>query len=97
MVPGCREDFRTAHPTTAELVIEICTTSHGFDRSKRGAYASAGVKECWLVLGPERQIEAYSQPAGEHYAGRLVQGPGGQLSSQAIPGFTVDLASLFGS
>ena len=95
VVKGRIEDFRHAHPTTAELVIEICVTSHDYDRSKLRAYASAGVKECWLVLAPEKQIEVHRQPQGEQFAEHAVHGPGGTLTSAAVPGFTVYLASLF--
>jgi hypothetical protein len=34
VVAGRKEDFRHDHPHTAELVIEICITSHDYDRSK---------------------------------------------------------------
>jgi Uma2 family endonuclease len=95
VVPGRREDFRQAHPATAELVIEVCVTSHDFDRTKLRAYAGAGVKECWLVLGPEKQIEVHRQPQGEQFAEHAVHGPGGSLTSAVVPGFTVDLDSLF--
>jgi Uma2 family endonuclease len=57
------EDALTEHPTTAELVIEVCVTSHDYDRSKLRAYASAGVKEVWFVLAPEKQIEVHRTPA----------------------------------
>jgi len=46
VVRGREEDFRQEHPRTAELVIEVCVTSHDYDRSKLRAYANAGVKEC---------------------------------------------------
>jgi Uma2 family endonuclease len=95
LVRGRREDFRQAHPTTAELVVEVCVTSHDFDRSKLRAYASAGVKECWLVLGPEKQIEVHRRPQGEQFAEHAVHGPGGSLTSAAVAGFTVELDSLF--
>ena len=95
VVRGEIADFRHAHPRTAELVIEVCVTSHDFDRSKLRAYARAGVKECWLVLGPEKQIEVHRQPVGEQFAERTVHGPAGQLASAAVPGFTVDLNHLF--
>lgn len=95
VVRGRREDFRQAHPTTAELVIEVCVTTHDFDRSKLRAYAVAGVKECWLVLGPEKQIEVHRQPQGEQFAEHAVHGPGGSLTPTAAPGFTVELDSLF--
>ncbi len=95
VVRGCREDFRTAHPTTAELVIEVCITSHGFDRSKLRAYAAAGVKECWLVLAETKQIEVYQQPVGDKFAARVTHGPGGKLTSSAVPEFTLELDALF--
>ncbi len=95
VVRGEIADFRHAHPHTAELVIEICVSSHEYDRSKIRAYASAGVKECWLVLGPEKQIEVYRRPQGGQYAEYALHGPGGALTSSAVPGCTVELDSLF--
>ena len=95
VVQGRREDFRKDHPHSAEIVIEVCVSSHDYDRSKLPAYASAGVKECWLVLGPEKQIEVHRQPASGQFAEHKVHGPGGQLASVAIPSFAVDLDALF--
>ena len=92
---GVIGDFRLAHPTTAELVIEICVGSHDYDRSKLRAYAGAGVKECWLVLAPEKQIEVHRQPQGEQFAESAVHGPGGKLTSAVVPGFTVELDRIF--
>ena len=70
-------------------------SSHEYDRSKLRAYASAGVKEYWLVLGPEKQIEIYRQPQGEQFVEHAVHGPGGTLTSAAVPGVTVELDRLF--
>ena len=95
VVRGEIVDFRHAHPRTAELVIEVCVTSHEYDRSKLRAYARAGVKECWLVLGPEKQIEVHRQPQAEQFTERTLHGPTGRLTSAAVPNFTVDLGSLF--
>ena len=97
VIRGREEDFWHAHSRTAELVIEVCVTSQEYDRSKLRAYAGAGVKECWLVLGPEMKIEVHRQPVGEQFAECAVHGPGGSLTSTAVPSFTVDLASLFAS
>ena len=97
VIKGSIDDFSFRHPETAELVIEVCVTSLEYDRAKLRAYASAGVRECWLVLGPEQQIEAYRQPVRDEFAHRSIHGPGGSLTSDAIPGFSVDLASLFRS
>ena len=70
-------------------------TGHEYDRSKLLAYASAGVKKCWLVLGPEKQIEVHRQPQGGQFAEHAVHGPGGTLTSTAVRGFTVELDRLF--
>src|SRR2546428_29953 len=40
LVRGSAKDFRDEHPRTAELVIEVCVTSHEHDRSKLRAYAN---------------------------------------------------------
>lgn len=70
-------------------------TSPEYDRSRLRAYAQAGVKECWLVLAPEKQVEVHRQPAGEQLTVTALHGPGGQVTSSAVPGFAVELASLF--
>jgi Uma2 family endonuclease len=95
VVIGRKEDFRLDHPHTAELVIEVCITSHDYDRSKVRAYASAAVKECWLVLGPEKQIEVYRQPKDGQFAESTLYGPGGMLTSTALPEFTLSLDGFF--
>ena len=95
VIRGSINDYPDEHPHTAELVIEVCVTSHDFDRSKLSAYASAGVKECWLVLGPEKQIEVHRQPQGGQFAEHATYGPGGQVTSAVVPAFTVELDRLF--
>ena len=95
VVRGDEESFWDDHPHTAEFVIEVCVTSHDYDRSKLRAYASASVKEVWLVLAPEKQIEVHRQPAGGQFAERVVAGPGGRLVSVAVPSFAADLDALF--
>jgi len=97
VIRGSINDYPNEHPRTAELVIEICVSSHEYDRSKLRAYASAGVKECWLVLGPEKQIEVHRQPQDEQFAEHAVHGPGGLVASAVVPGFTVELDHLFAS
>lgn len=95
VVHGSADDFWHSHPRTAELVIEVCVTSHEYDRSKLPAYAAAGVKEVWLLLSPEKQIEVYRQPVDNKFTDHLTHGPGGTLTSFSVPEFTVDLDALF--
>jgi Uma2 family endonuclease len=88
-------DYAVEHPHTAELVIEICVTNHEYDCLKLAAYAGADVKEVWLVLVPERQIELHRLPEGGRYGERLLHGPGGRVTSLVLPEFAVDLDTLF--
>ena len=95
VIRGGLDDFWQTHPTTADLVIEICVSSHDYDRSKLRAYAAAGVKECWLVLAPERQVEVHRQPRGGEYAECRIVGVGERLTSPAIPALEIELVRLF--
>jgi Uma2 family endonuclease len=92
---GTEEDFWNRHPDTAELVVEICITSHDYDRSKLRAYAGAAVKECWLVLGPEKTIEVYRQPKNGQFTEHTLHGPGGTLTCVTLPEFTLSLDAFF--
>ncbi len=95
LVRGAEEDFRDQHPARAEIVIEVCVTSHEYDRSKLKAYAVAGVKECWFVLCPEKQIEVYRLPKDGQFAERALHGLGGTLASSSVPGLVLSLQDLF--
>jgi Uma2 family endonuclease len=95
VVAGRNESFRNDHPRTAEIIIEICITSHDYDRSKLRAYADAQVKECWFILGPEKQIEVFRLPGNGRFAEHMVHGPGGTLTSAALPGLALSLDTLF--
>lgn len=95
VVRGSVEDYRENHPSTAELVVEVCVSSHDYDRDKLGAYAAAGVKEVWLILGPERQVEAFFLPVEGRYAESTVFPADAILVSAVLPGIRVPLGELF--
>lgn len=95
IVRGAEDDFWDRHPRSAELVIEICVTSHDFDRWKLDVYAAAEIKECWLILAPERIVEVYSPPLMGQYSVKAVHGPQGSLKSSAVPELTLDLDPFF--
>ena len=50
VVIGTRDDFRTTHPQTAELVIEVAVTTEEIDRARIAINSEAQIDECWLVL-----------------------------------------------
>src|SRR5687767_9997866 len=91
IVRGSAEDFLLDHPHTAELVMEICVTSHEYDRSKLRAYAMANVQEVWFVLGPEKKIEVYRRPMDGQFTEQQVHGSGDRLRSASVPEFEIAL------
>ncbi len=95
VVRGSRTEFRTTHPTTAELVVEVAVTSLEIDRAKALIYAEAGVKEYWIVCPEEKQVEVYRGVGPQGYAERTVLASPAVIECAALPGVRVDLAALF--
>ena len=76
-------------------MVEICISTHEYDRSKLRAYAVAGVKEVWLILAPEKQVEVHTQPRDGKFTQQATHGPGGRISCGSVPAFTLELDTLF--
>jgi Uma2 family endonuclease len=80
VIAGAIRDYRDAHPTTAALVVEVADSSLDYDRTdKASLYASAGIREYWVVNLPQRRLEVFrspipdtSQPFGYGYASRTI-------------------------
>jgi Uma2 family endonuclease len=95
VVAGPEEAYRSAHPTTARLVIETAISSLEIDRVKALIYAQAGVHEYWIVCPEGKQVEIYRLPGANGYAERIVLGASAILNCEALPGVSVDLGRLF--
>jgi Uma2 family endonuclease len=95
IIRGAEDEFWHNHPRTAELVVEVCVTSHDYDRLKLRAYAIAGVKECWYVLGPEKQIEVFSKPSNGKFVEHRILKSGDTLTTAALPTFALKIDELF--
>ena len=50
------------------------------------------IEEMKAVCGGTNEV--HRQPPGEQYAEHAVHGPGESVTSMAVPGFMVDVASL---
>lgn len=94
VIAGCKDDFFDHHPTTAELVIEVAVTSQEMDRAKARIYATAGVKEYWLVDVPARLIEIHLQPSATGYADIRTVAESEIATSSSVPEFSVSIAEL---
>jgi Uma2 family endonuclease len=79
-------DYRTAHPSTALLVIEVADTSLHKDRGIKAAlYATVGVPEFWLVNLADRNVEIYRRPVAGRYEDVLRVDASGTLISVSLP------------
>jgi Uma2 family endonuclease len=92
---GDEHDYTKAHPSSAELVVEIAVSSPALDRENAGLYAEAGIKEYWIVLGNERRVEVYRRPVNRHYQDKRVCESGEVLECVAVPGVKVRVSDLF--
>lgn len=97
VIRGAHEDFKFAHPKTAELVIEIAVSSEDYDREKAMAYASAGIPEFWIVLVPQKQIEIFSNPVGTSYQAHRIVESDQMAQSAVVSGFHCTPESLIGA
>jgi Uma2 family endonuclease len=96
VVRGSVQDYRTNHPATATLVIEIAISSVNLDRKKAALYAEAGVEEYWIILPLERRAEIHRRPLNGAYLDQTIVESAGDLECAGLPGIRVRLAELFG-
>lgn len=94
VVPGDPRQY-TAHPVTANLVVEVSDTSLDFDTiDKRELYARAGIREYWVIDVNGRRLLVYRDPRSGDYATTLTLGPTDTVSPLAAPTATVRVADL---
>lgn len=97
VVRGEEAGFFKAHPTTAELVIEVSVSSPTLDRENAALYAEAGVKEYWIVLGAERQVEVYRAPEHSRYREKRLVNASEMIESASVPSVRIQLSDVFPS
>lgn len=96
LVRGQVKDFRTIHPTTAELVVEVAVSSVAADREYALLYAEANVIEYWIILAESEQVEVRWQPENGVYCQQRTYHRGDTLACRNVPELTVALDELFG-
>ncbi len=95
IVLGAAENYRTAHPSSAELVIEVAISTVDLDREKAVVYAAAGVMEYWIVIPAQEVVEIYSDPAQDGYRSqRTHRIADGELRSRQIPQLAILPAAI---
>ena len=92
---GSESDFAVAHPSTAELVVEVAVSTPMLDRENASLYAEARVNEYWIVLGTERRVEVYRHPENGSYSEMRVLDPGDVLECASVPSVRIRVSDLF--
>jgi Uma2 family endonuclease len=90
--------YPTAHPQPGDifLVIEVADTSRETDRgAKLELYARAGIPEFWIVDLMTDGVLVCRNPGGDRYGSMARVEPAGVLEVAALPGVTIQAASLF--
>ena len=89
-------DYRTEHPSRADLVIEVANTSLDKDRKvKAPLYAASGFREYWIVDTNRQVIEVYRDPEAGHYRSVSTHAESETLSPQAFPELLIRVGQVF--
>jgi hypothetical protein len=95
-----RADFyRGGHPRPEDilLLVEVAETTAAFDRQvKVPLYASAGVREVWLLDLTAGRLEVHRDPAAGRYRDVRTLAPGDRLAPEAFPDLALEVADLLG-
>ncbi|MBI3246203.1 MAG: Uma2 family endonuclease [Deltaproteobacteria bacterium] len=93
VVRGTVRDYAKAHPTTAELVVEVSESTLAYDRGEKASlYASAGIPDYWVLNLVDRCVEIFrdpipmpSQPYGYGYRSHAHYFPTDTIAPLAAP------------
>jgi Uma2 family endonuclease len=79
------------------LVIEVAESSLNFDRGEKAdLYASAGVKDYWIVNLVKKRVEVHREPRDGRYQNVESFSSGAEVRPLAFPELALPVALLFG-
>lgn len=80
-----------------DLIVEILSPGNNKKelQLKYEVYEASGVKEYWIIHPDERTLFIYTLKGGKYSPSRLFT-IGDRVSSEALPGFELDLEEVFG-
>ena len=95
VVRGAARDYRTGHPATAALVVEVSDSSLEYDRTVKAVlYARAAIPEYWIVNLVDGRLEVHRTPGPDGYASIERLDATRSVSPLAAPGATLPVADL---
>ncbi len=94
VVRGRDQDFVTAHPRGAALVVEVAFPSAELDRENAALYAENGIEEYWIVMPKLLSIEIFRQPSRGVFQETLTL-TRGVLQCGSVPEICLGLDEIF--
>ena len=102
VVTGAPRDYLAAHPSSAELVVEISYTTLIPDQTTKAAlYARAEIAEYWIVNLVDRTLEVRRQPSpmegellGHGYRSTQILLPGESIAPLGAPASMIGVDEL---
>jgi Uma2 family endonuclease len=93
VVPGTRFDYVIDHPATALLAVEVSLTTLNYDlTTKAELYATAGIREYWVLDLDGKQLHVFRDPGqlptaleASAYATHLTYSPGDSVQPLSAP------------
>lgn len=95
-----RGDYSRRHPLPQEtlLVIEVSASTLAYDLGeKAGLYATAGIREYWVVDVQDQSVHVHRDPAAAGFADVRTYRSAEQLAPLAFPEVSLPVADLFAS
>ena len=95
IVEGDARDYLDAHPTTAQLVVEVSDDSLRRDLTvKQQLYARYGIREYWIVALPDTRLEVHREPSESGYGTVTIHRRGDTVAPLARPGTPIPVEDL---
>lgn len=95
--PGTRYRLTRPRPDDVLLLVEVADASIDYDRRVKGPlYASAGIREYWIVDLEGGAIEVHREPRSGGYARVSRVERGAALAPEAFPGVRLTAAEILG-
>ena len=95
IVVGEPQDYLSAHPTTAVLIVEVADSSLLRDRKRKARlYARAGIPEYWINNLVKKCLEVYRDPQAGVYTTRFILREGDSVSPLSRPEALIPVTSL---
>ena len=79
------------------LIVEVADSTVAYDRNRKfPKYASAGIKEAWLVDLENERVEVHFQPEDDTFGMVRIFSRGKSLTSETFPDLKLEIDRLFG-